>query len=391
MQSGKRLPLYFIMTALMWYSLYTYVPFLTAYADIDLKAGFVLAGLIAGSYGFTQMVIRIPLGIVSDLLKKRKIFISAGMAVSAASGLGMYFFQNPFALLVFRSLSGVSAAVWVIVAVLFASYFKPGESVKAIGYVNAANTFGTVTGLLTGGLLANAFGTRSTFLLGAGAGFAAFLLSFWIIENREIKKEPLRIKDMAAVSKNKLLLCASAFALLSQYIVFTTAYGFTPVLVRGLTGGNFNMSMVSVCAALPGLALGPLTGTVLHKKLGPAKTVMIGFFIAGASCIAMPYCTEVYALFIAQFFGGAGTVTVYTMLAGLSVRGVEESKRATAMGFFQAVYGLGMFIGPFFAGIVSENFGLNAAFVVTGCVGLAAFAAAGITMPKIVKKNISEA
>ena len=75
---------------LFWFSVYTYPSFLSTYAVGTLGAGKVMAGLIVGSYGFTQMVLRIPLGIASDVLKKRKLFVMGGFArqigVAAESG-----------------------------------------------------------------------------------------------------------------------------------------------------------------------------------------------------------------------------------------------------------------------------------------------------------------
>ena len=53
---------------LFWFSVYTYPSFLTDYAVHGLGATKVMAGMIVGSYGFTQMVLRIPLGNQKKLL-----------------------------------------------------------------------------------------------------------------------------------------------------------------------------------------------------------------------------------------------------------------------------------------------------------------------------------
>ena len=50
---------------LFWFSVFTYPSFLTSYAVDTLHATNVLAGMIVGSYGLTQMILRIPLGILS--------------------------------------------------------------------------------------------------------------------------------------------------------------------------------------------------------------------------------------------------------------------------------------------------------------------------------------
>jgi len=60
-------------------SLYAYVPILSPYAE-SLGASYKMVGMIIGSYGFTQMLLRIPLGIISDKMGNRKLFIISGIA-----------------------------------------------------------------------------------------------------------------------------------------------------------------------------------------------------------------------------------------------------------------------------------------------------------------------
>lgn len=49
---------------------------------------------------------------------------------------------------------------------------------------------------------------------------------------------------------------------------------------------------------------------------------------------------------------------------------MPSEKRATAMGFFQSIYGLGMFIGPVVMGILGDAAGLPLSFVCLGVIGL---------------------
>ncbi|HRR91658.1 MAG TPA: MFS transporter, partial [bacterium] len=65
---------FFISTFLFWVSLYLYVPILSPYAE-NLGSSLQMIGFIVGSYGFTQFILRIPLGIWSDKIQKRKPFI----------------------------------------------------------------------------------------------------------------------------------------------------------------------------------------------------------------------------------------------------------------------------------------------------------------------------
>ncbi|NSW89428.1 MAG: hypothetical protein HPY74_01900 [Firmicutes bacterium] len=48
-------------------------------------------------------------------------------------------------------------------------------------------------------------------------------------------------------------------------------------------------------------------------------------------------------------------------------------KRAAAMGAFQALYALGVFGGPFFAGLFNEVWGLPGGFIFAGFIALSGY------------------
>lgn len=81
---NKNIKLFIFVTAFYWFSMYAYIPTFSPYIE-SLGASHKMIGLILGSYGFTQMLIRIPLGIYSDRLNKRKIFVVLGVLLSIIS------------------------------------------------------------------------------------------------------------------------------------------------------------------------------------------------------------------------------------------------------------------------------------------------------------------
>jgi len=120
----------------------------------------------------------------------------------------------------------------------------------------------------------------------------------------------------------------------------------------------------------PAIFISPLAGTIMPRKLGVATTLAIGFIVAGVGSALVAVSNSLVALFAVQIAGSIGGAIVGTLLMGLCIRDISAEKRATAMGFYQAVYGLGMFLGPFVTGHISHHAGLMAAFVFTGGVGL---------------------
>ncbi len=365
-----RIPLFCIVTALFWFSLYSYVPVFSTYIE-SLGASYSMIGLIVGSYGFTQMLLRIPLGIVSDRLNKRKIFVVAGIASSLVSALGLLGFTNVGVILLSRSMAGVAAASWVAFTVMFSSYFKKDQATQAMGFLSSLNSAGQMTAMFLGGIVAQYFSPRATFALGAVAAFICLLMSFGIVEKEAENPKRMELSRLISVARNRNFILVCFLAILSQFITFATVYGFTPVAAEAIGANSFQLGLLTSLSTLPGIFAAAMSGSVFAKRLGEVKTVVTGFVICTLSTVVIPYLGSVWVLCVAQVIGGFGRGMILPLLMGLSIKNVEEAKRATAMGFFQAIYGIGMFLGPFAVGIISDTAGLEWGFWITGIVGLA--------------------
>jgi MFS family permease len=371
MTQGSRLPLFYVITSFFWFSLYAYVPYVTPFGE-EMGADMRLLGLIAGSYGFTQMVVRFPLGLLSDRLGKRKIFVLGGLLFAAVSGFVVFLFPSPGMLLLARALGGVAASSWVAFIVLNASYYPPEETAKSVGVLNSANSAGTMGALLIGGLAAQWLGVPYAFLLGGIAGLAALVMGLGIKERQRVEESPASWSSLLGIVRNRQLLFASALGIIIQYVRFASTFGFTPLIAVSLNATPFQLGMLGVVATLPGLIISPLAGTVLPRWLGIKGTLIGGLTLAGICCALIPFCQALWQLFVIQIIGNTGALAAFTLLMGLCIRDIPAERRATAMGFFQAAYGLGMFLGPFAMGWMGHSFGLTAAFVASGCVGLLA-------------------
>jgi MFS family permease len=368
MQSKNRTWLFYIVTALFWFSLYAYVPHVAPYGAY-LGANLRLVGLIAGAYGFTQMVLRFPLGVFSDKIGRRKVFVIKGMGFAAAAGLVVYVFPNEYALLATRALGGVAASAWVTFTVLGAAYYPPEKTAKVMGTLSAYNAVGRMLALLIGGLFAYFFGPGSAFLLGGAAGAFGFLLSLGIKE-KPPNIEPPTTAQLLSVAKNRQLISASVLGIFCMFISFATTFGFIPLAAYILEANSFQLGMLGVVSTVPGIFMAPLAGTVMPKKLGACATLVIGFLVAAAGSVLIPFANTLPHLFAVQIIGSIGQAILGTLLLGLCIHDIPAPRRATAMGFYQAVYGIGMFLGPFAMGQISYAFSLQIAFIFTGLVGI---------------------
>ncbi|MBP2666619.1 MAG: major facilitator superfamily 1, partial [Firmicutes bacterium] len=205
--------LFCVTITLYWFSLYTYVPILPVYASA-IGASYKMVGLVVGAYGVTQLILRIPQGVLSDRWQKRKIFVVLAMLISAVSALGMFVFPSVTALLFFRGLSGVAATAWVIIVVLFASYFSPEEAPKAYGIMNSIGFAGQMAGMFAGGIIAEVWGWSSAFLLAVAAAAIGLLLSLFVKENVPQAASPMRLAQVPEIVRNFHVLMAATMAIL---------------------------------------------------------------------------------------------------------------------------------------------------------------------------------
>lgn len=358
------------VTVLYWFSLYTYVPYFSPYLS-TLGASATLAGLAVGSYGFAQMVSRIPIGITADLIHRQKIFITLGVAFSSLAALGMYLFPTPLTMLLFRLLSGLGAAMWVCYTTLYSSYFEKDETTKAIGSINALNNLGKFFASMLGGIVAQRFGVRAPFLLSFVAAGIAVVISLFV-EDIKVKREPLKFMDVIRVGSNKTLLYGCILALMLQMIIQATAFSFISNLAKSIGADDLALGLIATLFTLGCLAASFCIGKGLADKVGERRILILAFAGLVLYCAAAPFLPSVGMLYALQLLGGFANGTLFTLLMALAVRRIESAKRSTAMGFYQAIYGIGMTIGPALMGVAMDIGGFLLSFMFMAAVALTA-------------------
>ncbi|SDF53635.1 MFS transporter [Sporolituus thermophilus] len=350
-----------------WFSLYTYVAILPGYA-LSLGASYKMVGLITGAYGFTQMALRLPLGVVSDFFGRRKIFIIWGLVFCAVSGFGLWYTDSVWGLLFFRGLAGIAATAWVLHTILFVSYYPADRTPQAMGIINAVSNGGQLLALFLGGLIAMYISERATFLLGAVGGSLGLLVGLFVKDAPVAKPAAVRLGDLFKMAQEPMLALTSLLAMILQLLTYGAIYGFTPVVARKIGVTNFELGMLPALFTVPGVFASFFSGTFFTERVGIRRTLLIGFVLTIIACVAIPYCTSIWELYATQFVSGFGRGLLFPVLMALSLKNIDPAKKTTAMGYFQTVYGAGMFVGPVVCGLIADSFGLVYSFWAIGLI-----------------------
>lgn len=355
---------------LFWFSVYTYPSFLSSYAETTLGASSVMTGLIVGSYGFVQMALRIPLGILSDVTRKRKIYIMMGFGASmlASAGLALVAFLAGHVTgslaalaLVFRGFAGAAAASWVTLSVFYSAHYPPERTAEAMSKIVFPQYFSQVIAMLLGAFIMNELGAQWAFLLATAAGLLG-LLVIARMDDIPPEGEPFTFKSFVSVAKDKNLITGSVLAILFMLVSWSTVLGFVQnwakVYVSGFTSAY--LGILPVMYLLPNAVVSRFTGR-LSRLLGRSVVLSGGFLLLGAACLFYPWARSLPLLFANQVLFGVGMGLIVPLTMAASIETIPGDRRGAAMGVYQAVYGVGMFLGPVIAGKVIEAFSANGA------------------------------
>jgi len=365
--------LFLTVTVLYWAALYTYIPILSPYLD-SLDSGYMFAGIVLGSYGFVQLLLRLPLGIASDRMKVRKPYILLGMLTGALSCFMFAVLPGLGWALAARSIAGVSASTWVAFTVLYAGYFAKAQTTRAMSQISFMTVCGQLIAMGLSGYLTDMWGWKATFWAGAAAGFLGLVLALGIKEPRHgVDRDPIRIQDIQNVVRESRLIKVSVLSVLAHSVLFITMFGYTPSHAVNLGATPGQLSLLVFAFMIPHGLASLTSGQWLVPRIGIWPTLLVGFIGAAICTACIPLLPNFQALAVTQMFNGWFQGLYFPLFLSMVLEPFETKLRATAMGFYQAIYSAGMFAGPFVAGGINAVTGLAGGFYLGGA---AAFVAA---------------
>lgn len=399
-----RTPHFAAVVFLFWASIYAYAPVFSPYVRLDLGLPVSVVGLAAAAYGLTQFVLRIPVGVLSDRLQRRKPFILFGLAVSLLSSVLLVLSSSPLLIIAARGFAGIAASTWVVYAV-YVHVAAGSKSTSAMGLIVAVMITGQLCATLAGGVAAELLGRTAVFPL-AGVIAAAGLLCALLLRgdrpsprssNHDLQSTARERRDAAApltarptvekllrIGRDRNLLSMSVLAALVQTVSRLAMFDFGPIRAAQLGATSLQLGLFSVAGLLPGALGAYFSGTYLSRRLGLRGTVLLGFGCMTVASALFPLVPSLLLLFVLQLMVGAGRGMTYPVLMSASLGTVPSAQHATAMGFFQSIYALGMFGGPAVAALVGSVGGLPAIFAFSAAVGVAALPLVWKAVPRAV-------
>lgn len=343
--------------------MYFYVPTLSSYIKTK-TSDLALVGIVMAQYGLWQAIARFPLGIAADWIGRRKPFIIAGFALAGLGALWMGLTDSVNGLLLGRALTGLAASVWVLLVVAVNSQFPPEEAVRISALVSGVNSVARMLATSVTGTLNKWSGYPLAFFVAAGTAGLAMLAMVSIREPVRPSKAP-SLGSLGKLIMRRDVLVPSLLCAVSQFAIWVAPFTFTPILAKNLGASDNTLSLLtSLNIAM--VMIGSFATSAVAKRVSSRWIVVFTFAIIALSMGMLTLAQTLSWVFVAQICFGLAAGIGYSVLMGLSIRDVDETQRATAMGLFQAVYAIGMFAGPWLSGILANGIGIQPMFGVVG-------------------------
>lgn len=362
----------FLAVIFFWFAQYVYIPFQTPYLN-SIGAGAGMIGLIVGAYGISQMALRLPVGILADRQNRHKQLIILGGASSGLASMFRVVMQNETGFLIGNLFSGFASAMWISFMVLYMSFYSEAEQRKATSRLILANNLGMLMGFVVSTLTYEIVGMRIICLSSVAAGILCVLCAAKLPAG-EKGVCTVTIRQQISVCKSKNLLIFSLLALIQQGVQMSTTMSFTAQVIEGLGAKGLMIGISSVIYMMSGVLWARFASTESCGRISSKVWISLVFCINGIYCVLVPHSQAVWQIWCLQILPGMSTGILFSCLTAEAMKGIPARFKSTAMGFYQAVYALGMTTFPILCGKIAAAHSIAIAYyVLAGVCVVAAF------------------
>ena len=335
------------------------------------------SGLFVTAAGVPQALFLPIWGLLADRFGRKPMTLRANLG-GAVVMLAMGLVRNPGQLLVLRLIQGVLTGTVTANLTLAVASSPPRRAGLVIGLMNAAVFTGNALGPLAGGILADRFGFRSSFLLASVVLLAAFLISLLLVKESFTPVPRSQAPAGPLPVRLRRFLGGGGLASLTG-LIFLNAFGrYMPapiyplrvqeIALAGLgvaTQAGILSAAVGVATVLAGLLVGLLAGKRGVHRAGLLCALAGALFMAPQGLVGG--YTALLLLVLGSAFAAGGVDAALNILVAQEVR---PERRGMAFGITGSASTAGWAFGGLGSGALSAAAGFPLTFLVNGALFL---------------------
>ncbi len=327
------------------------------------------SGVLLAASGFTLALFAPLWGLLADRFG-RKSMVVRSMFGGAVIVLLMSYARNMGELLICRLLQGMFTGTVSASIALVASVTPPKRSGFALGMMQAAVFVGSAIGPLLGGMMADYYGYRMSFRVGAAVILlGGFLIYFGARESLAQEDE-----SMARPMSFWTLLKTSGFVfailtLLAVRFANTIVNPSFPLVIKDILTSTAKLNSVTgiimACAGLAGAVSAGLLGYI-GDKYGHQRVLIFCSSGAALTAAAHALAHTIPALTVIHLSFGMMIAGILPSINSIIQRSTDQRHIGKAYGLSSSISMLGLALGPLAGGYLARDWGIRTPFLAAG-------------------------
>lgn len=316
------------------------------------------------------------IGILSDRLAKRKLFVLIGSIGASIFFIFMTLTLNYFLLLFLRFIQGCfSIMVWQMLITIILDLSTPNNRGKNMGIYGAFLAIGMGLGPMLGGFIAEA-GVFVPYYVASGLMVIVLLQSFFLKEPATLKERSSLKESLSIIKDKPKIIIPSLFNFIDRLHMGIIIFALPLIIGLDVTEGGLGLEakyrgIAFGIFALPFILLQYPFGR-LSDKIGRYTPLIIGSCCYGIILSLLGYfgkSTYSILLIFLVLLGILSSVTTPPSLALIGDTIDNSKKHGVGMGVYTLFGNIGIAIGPSLAGLLL-NHGFGLTFLVFGILEL---------------------
>ncbi len=350
------------------FGMFIILPVFALYAEKLPGWNLTLVGVALGAYGLTQAVLQIPFGWASDRLGRKPVML-AGLAIFAVGSVVCAVSEEPWAVILGRTIQGAGAISGVAIA-MAADLTRPAQRTKAMAIIGSTIGVAFAASFVAAPFLKGVIGVPGIFALTGVLAVAATAVVAWVVPNPPAghhagPRVPLSglLRDPELIRLNTGIFALHA-VLMALWVVVPLA------LVRsGMPAASHWHVYLGAMGAgflimLPFVAVRRIARHERAVFLGSVGILCAGIVVLAGAHDRLAWLVAGLVIFFTAFN------VLEAKLPALVSKAAPPSAKGAASGVYSSVQFLGTFVGGAAGGAVAQHFGPAA--LLGGCLAVSA-------------------
>ncbi|TDF98615.1 MFS transporter [Paenibacillus piri] len=351
------------------------VPFLPLFLlDLGVDQGTVnlWAGIVYSSSFLVGAIMAPFWGSLADRYGKRKMVIRAGLSIAVIYAL-FSIVQNPWQLMGVRLLHGFVGGFVPASMAIVASKTPEQHMGWSLGMMQAGTMSGGILGPLFGGILADWFGLRMSFVVAACIILtAALAVIFWVDEGKNGNQASAAkvgvLQTWKEAAGNRMLMLMLLLLFIFQLSInmiqpFLTLH--IADLQGKLQGAVLTSGIIFSIIGIAGIIASPFWGKI-GQKYSYTYILCICLLIAGAVESTQYFVQQLWLFTAVQFIFGFFMSGVTPSINTMVINHTDAEFRGRSFGLTTSANQFGAMAGPLIGGVLGLGLNIHWIFVATG-------------------------